>query len=180
MESAKILLLCTLAAMGYGVAHDQVTARLCVEYFTVGHDNPFPTDSPTLLGLAWGVYATWWVGLILGWLLVVAARVGPRPPRSARSLVGPVAFLLAVMAAFALLAGVAGFALAQSGQMALNGDLAERLPRAKHAAFVACNFAHLASYYVGFVGGGIQIAIVYRTRRRPKPARSQVPVTPRP
>ena len=166
MESAKILLLCTLAAMGYGVAHDQVTARLCVEYFTVGHDNPFPTDSPTLLGLAWGIFATWWAGLIMGVALVFAARFGKRPKRTAASLVGPVLFLLAVMAGFALLAGVAGFVAAKMGGIVLNADLAERLPRQKHAAFIACGAAHLASYWVGFVGGGVQMAIVFVTRKR--------------
>ena len=165
-EAFKIVGLCLLAATGYGVAHDQVTARVCVEYFTVGHDNPFPTDSPTLLGLAWGVFATWWAGLILGVALVAAARFGRRPKRTAASLVRPVLFLLAVMAGFALLAGVAGFVAATMGGIVLNADLAERLPRAKHAAFVGCAAAHLASYWVGFGGGGIQMAIVYVTRKR--------------
>ena len=105
-EALKIVGLCLAAATGYGVVHDQITARICVEYFTVGHDNPFPTDSPTLLGLAWGIFATWWVGLIIGVALVVAARVGKRPKRTAASLVRPVLRLLAVMAVSALLAGV--------------------------------------------------------------------------
>lgn len=165
-EAFKIVGLCLVAAMGYGVAHDQVTARVCVEYFTIGHDNPFPTDSPTLLGLAWGIFATWWAGLILGVALVFAARFGKRPKRTARSLVGPVLFLLAVMAGFALLAGVAGFVAAKMGGIVLNADLAERLPRSKHAVFIACGAAHLASYWVGFVGGGVQMAIVFVTRKR--------------
>src|SRR5688500_9214653 len=58
-----------LAAIGYGVAHDQVTARICVEYFTLGHPPLFPPDSPTFPALGWGVAATWWVGLPLGLLL---------------------------------------------------------------------------------------------------------------
>ncbi len=37
MEFAKIIGLCILAAIGYGIVHDQVTARICVEYFTVFH-----------------------------------------------------------------------------------------------------------------------------------------------
>jgi hypothetical protein len=31
----------------YGIVHDQVTARVCVEYFTVGHPPVFQTNSDT-------------------------------------------------------------------------------------------------------------------------------------
>ena len=165
-EAFKIVGLCLVAATGYGIVHDQITARICVEYFTVGHDNPFPTDSPTLLGLAWGVFATWWAGLIMGVALVVAARIGRRPKRTAASLVKPVLVLLAVMAGCAFVAGLAGFAGGKLGGIVLNADFADRLPRSKHAAFIACNAAHLASYFVGFIGGGIQMAIVFVARKR--------------
>ena len=66
MTALRIIGLCVLAAVLYGVAHDQVTARVCVEYFTIGHPRILATESPTVLGLAWGVIATWWVGLVLG------------------------------------------------------------------------------------------------------------------
>jgi hypothetical protein len=63
MSSLRIILLCILAAVVYGILHDQVTARVCVEYFTVGHPPIFHTESPTLLAIVWGFVATWWVGL---------------------------------------------------------------------------------------------------------------------
>ena len=66
MQSLVIVLMCVIAAVSYGIAHDQVTARVCVEYFTVGHPTMFDTDDPTRLGLGWGIIATWWVGLLLG------------------------------------------------------------------------------------------------------------------
>jgi len=89
MQAGLIVLLCVLAAVAYGVVHDQVTVRVCVEYFTVGHPPVFPTDDPTLLGLGWGVLATWWVGVLLGLGLAVAAAAArwygywprPAPPR---------------------------------------------------------------------------------------------------
>ena len=31
MQSLKIILACVLAAILYGIAHDQITARLCIE-----------------------------------------------------------------------------------------------------------------------------------------------------
>src|SRR5436190_15791404 len=103
MQAAAIVGLCVLSAVVYGVLHDQVTARICVEFFTVGHPRVFDTDSPTLLGLGWGVLSTWWVGLILGGGLALAARAGERPKRDAWSLARPVATLFGVTAAFAAL-----------------------------------------------------------------------------
>src|SRR3954452_10909101 len=110
MQSVYIILLCA-AAVVYGLAHDQVTARVCVEYFTIGHPPIFATESPTLLGLGWGVLATWWVGLLLGIPLALVARLGPRPPRDARSLLRPLAILFGVTALCALLAALTGRAL---------------------------------------------------------------------
>jgi hypothetical protein len=59
VEALKIILLCVLSAITYGILHDQVTARICVEYFTIGHPPMFATDSPTFLALGWGILATW-------------------------------------------------------------------------------------------------------------------------
>lgn len=79
MEALRIVALAVAAAVAYGVLHDQVTARICVEYFTIGHPLLVPSYSPTLLALAWGVVATWWVGLVGG--LVLAAWTWRRPRR---------------------------------------------------------------------------------------------------
>jgi hypothetical protein len=62
MQAARIILYCVLGAVGYGVVHDQITARICLKYFTIGHPQVFNTQSATLLGIGWGVIATWWVG----------------------------------------------------------------------------------------------------------------------
>src|SRR5690349_417924 len=94
MEAIKVVVLSIVAAALYGITHDQVTARICVEYFTLGHPPVFATESPTLLALGWGVLATWWWGLILGLLLAGSARLGSRPKASAASLVGPMGFLM--------------------------------------------------------------------------------------
>src|SRR5258708_36065191 len=98
MQALFIVILTILSAVFYGIVHDPFTARICVEYFTIGHPPVFSTQSPTLLALGWGVIATWWVGLILGIPLAIAARVGTRPQRSAGSLIRPISVLLLVMA----------------------------------------------------------------------------------
>ena len=79
LETIKIVAFATAAAIVYGILHDQVTAHVCVEYFTIAHPPVFPTESPFLLAIGWGVIATWWVGMPLGILLAATARIGRRP-----------------------------------------------------------------------------------------------------
>ena len=168
MESLKILLLAVAAAILYGILHDQVTARICVEYFTIGHAPIFGTDDPTLLGLGWGVLATWWVGLLLGVPLAVVARAGSLPKRNARSLVRPIGWLMLAAAVGAVIAGCVGWIAASRGWVWLVGRLAEEVPPEKHVAFLIDGFAHTASYGVGFVGGLVVLAVVWYERRSAK------------
>ncbi len=91
MESLKIILLCIMATIVYGILHDQVTARVCVEYFTIGHPPVFHTESPTVLAFGWGMIATWWMGLILSIPAVLASRVGSWPKFKAVDLLRPIA-----------------------------------------------------------------------------------------
>ena len=172
MQAIAIVALCIGSAVAYGILHDQVTARVCVEYFTIGHPPVFSAVSPTMLGIRWGIIATWWVGLLLGIPLAVAARAGRRTKRSAWSLTRPVVSLLLVMATCALLAGLAGYALGRSGAVYLSEPMASLVPRDRHARFQADLWAHSASYLVGFVGGIVVIVRVW-SRSRP-PLRSAV------
>lgn len=169
MESLKIILLGIVAAVVYGILHDQVTARVCVEYFTIGHPPIFRTDDPTLLALGWGVIATWWMGLILSIPAVLSSRIGSWPKVDARRLLRPIACLLFVMACASLLAGIAGYFMAQAGVIRLVSSLAARVPPAKHVAFLADGAAHLAAYGVGFFGGIVLcVWVVFRRRRLAK------------
>jgi hypothetical protein len=164
MESLKILLLAVSAAVVYGIVHDQVTARICVEYFTIGHAPIFGTDDPTLLGLGWGVLATWWVGVLLGVPLVVVARAGSRPKRSAQSLVRPIGWLMLSAALGATIAGFIGWIAASRRWVWLDGRFAEEVPPEQHIPFLIDGFAHTASYGVGFVGGIVVLAVVWYGR----------------
>jgi hypothetical protein len=165
VQAVAIVLLCVLSAVTYGIVHDQITARLCVEYFTIGHPPVFHTDSPTRLAIGWGIIATWWVGAMLGVPLACAARMGRTNRRSAGSLVRPAAILLGVMAVSAVLAGLVGHVLASRGVVVLFEPLASRVPGAKHVAFLTALFAHNASYLIGFVGGIVLIVRVIVQRR---------------
>ena len=166
IESIKIILLHIVAAIIYGILHDQVTARVCVEYFTIGHPPIFHTDDPTLLAFGWGVIATWWMGLILSVPAVLASRLGSWPKFDATHLVRPVCVLLIVMACSALVAGLVGYILASAGVVRLDGWLGSHVPEKKYVAFLADGAAHLASYGVGFFGGiALSIWVVFRRRR---------------
>lgn len=163
MQWLAIAVLSILACILYGIVHDQITARICVEYFTIGHPRLISTDDPTLLGLFWGVVATWWVGAFLGIGLASAARAGSRPKKTARELLWPVAILFACSA---VVAGVIGLVAGSMGWVRLVGRIAEDVPRQQHIAFLVDLWAHSASYLSGFVGGILLMIWVWRSRGR--------------
>lgn len=166
MEALKIIGFATLAAIGYGIVHDQVTAHLCVEYFTIAHPPVFPTVSPFWLAIGWGIIATWWVGLILGLLLAIAARAGKHGKLGLADLRKPILLLMLFSGAVALLAGLLGAALGALHVVTLAGDWAELIPASKHVAFLAAMWAHSASYLSGMLGGLFVIWRAIRQRRR--------------
>jgi hypothetical protein len=153
MQAIRIILLCIAAAVAYGIVHDQITARMCLEYFTVYHPLVVASDSPTVQGLVWGVIATWWVGLFLGLILAAAARLGSWPKRTAGELIRPMLLLMVVSAAIATLAGITGYVLATANIIWVAPHWANWIPAERHAAFLADAWAHSASYLVGFMGG---------------------------
>jgi hypothetical protein len=164
MESLKIVLACIAAAIFYGVVHDQFTARICIEYFTVFHPPVFLTQSPTLLGFGWGALASWWVGAFLGVLLAVATRAGSHPKLTIATLTKPIGKLLLMMAAGATLSGLTGFVLTRRGLITPPEWVAFRLAPPAHARFMADWWAHSASYAVGFIGGILLCIAQYRRR----------------
>ena len=177
MRFVSIIPLCILAAITYGIIHDQITARICVEYFTIGHPPVFATDDPTLLGLGWGIIATWWVGLLLGISLACAARIGSRPKLTASQLIRPLTIMLLAVAALALIAGITGYIAASRHWIWLIEPLASRVPPDNHIAFLTTLWAHSASYLAGILGGiGACIWAVIRRGRMATPQHVDSPL----
>ena len=159
-------LICVATCVAYGIIHDQITARICVEYFTIGHPRVFPTDDPTLLGLVWGVIATWWVGVLLGIPLAAACRFGRWPKREPKTLWRPLFRLCTISFAIAAFAGFAGWIAASNGWVFLVGPVADRVPADRHVPFLIDLWIHSASYLVGFAGGIVVIVMVLLGRQR--------------
>jgi len=178
-QKAKVTALGVGVAVVYGILHDQITVRLCVEYFSLAHPPLFPVSSPTLLGLCWGIAATLGVGLILGYLLAQASQSPGLPPMAMRSLLCPLLVVIAVTAAGAVVAGCLGFSLSRQGVVALPNLLpnwwVETLSRAQQDRFMAVWFAHAASYLFGVVGAAVLILRVWLKRGRPR----LLPLVPR-
>lgn len=164
METLKSWLLCVVAAVVYGVLHDQVTVRVCPEYFTVYHPRLIDTDSLTMIALAWGVAATWWMGAALGIPVAICARAGRNPAFSARQLLRPIGTLLLVMAVSALTAGLIGYHRATPADARFNADY----------------YAHLTSYRVGGVGGLALCLWLLYTRWRKRVAQLHIDPAPSP
>jgi hypothetical protein len=152
MQFVKIWLLCVGVAIAYGIIHDQITARVCIEYFTIGHPPVFHTISPTLLAFGWGVIATWWMGALLGFFLALCARFGTGPKIEINALIKPIMLLLVAMGVCALCAGFLGYLLAARGEISLH-DWEYVLGRQRANLFIADFCSHVASYFVGFLGG---------------------------
>jgi hypothetical protein len=167
MEFLKIVAFSTLAAIAYGILHDQVTAHVCVEYFSVAHPDIFHTRSPFLLALGWGIVATWWVGLPLGFFAALAARAGSPPRLALVDLRPAILWLLAGMAICATLAGLYGAYGTVHGWLRPPSEWYVVIPKSKWVAFTADAYAHLASYASGVLGGiGVIVYIpIVRLRR---------------
>ena len=163
---ARIVVFCIACAVGYGIVHDEITAHLCVEYFTVGHVSLPGLHDPTVLGLVWGVLATWWVGLALGVPLGILCRLGTWPRLTVREVRGPVLLLAGAVGVTSLLAGLLAYAGGRNGTLLLPYMWAARVPASHQAAYLADLWAHQNAYNVGTCGGLVVCAWAWRERAR--------------
>jgi hypothetical protein len=159
-EGVKIVFFSVGTAIAYGIVHDEVTAHLCVEYFSVAHPPVFKTQSPFQLALGWGVIATWWVGLPLGLGLAVAGRIGPSRQLGLADIRPTILWLMVATATSALIFGCLGAYLVADGLVAVPGGWAPAIPPGKQVAFSADAWAHVASYGFAIIGG---IFVIGRT-----------------
>jgi len=167
-KKTRIILFTILAAISYGVLHDQITAHLCVEYFTVAHPHLFHTRSPTILAFCWGVLATVGIGAVLGVVLAEVSQSDGLPAFPILRLYGWILILLGAMALMASLAGALGFELSRHSLIALPAAFTDLISPSRRDRFMAVWFAHCASYFTGLTGGTFLILRIWNQRGRPR------------
>ncbi|MBS1720165.1 MAG: hypothetical protein JST35_06945 [Armatimonadetes bacterium] len=88
LTGVTMILMGVGGAILYGWALDFVTAHFCIEYFTEWHPDIGVPPVGWMIALAWGVVASWHVGLIGAIIVTTAARYGQLPKLDERWL-GP-------------------------------------------------------------------------------------------
>lgn len=164
-ESILIIGWAILLSVVYGLIHDQITIRICPEYFTVYHPHLFATRDLTELALLWGVAATWWMGAFFGILLALAAQNGPAPtvkPSFCRN------GMIAVLLLTGLLACLGGL-VAKGHYMSpfFPSDIRiQNLPASRQEGFAVNYAAHNISYMASGLGAVILcLAILYKRHK---------------
>jgi len=142
-----------IAIVGYGVLQDQISVRLCPEYFTVFHPPIAGVSDPTLLGVAWGFLGSWWGGICLGYSAGLTATLGKRPKLSPRELVVPLVILLLVLAAVVSIAGLSVWRHAEMFEVKLDQGFNAMLPLERHRGLLIVACYHMVAYAVAILGG---------------------------
>lgn len=186
-EFGKIIGACIIASIAYGIIHDQVTARICLEYFSKGFhrrmtdtwDNsplaPFKkllaeSKSPTMYAFVWGIVATWWVGAILGVPLALAARLGKWPKMELKEILKPIASVLAFMGVSSILTGFyAYFKYRNAKSIPISPDNMQGVDPKNYLSFFVNSCSHEAAYASGIIGGLVCIGyVIYKRYQKAK------------
>jgi hypothetical protein len=107
----------------------------------------------------------WWIGLLTGIPLSLAARLGSFPRFGVRELLKPLALLYAVAGVAVLLFSAGMFFASRQGAFPLDPHLLHRLPVEHHAAHTAVSSARLTAGGTVVVGSIIFSVWVWRKRR---------------
>jgi hypothetical protein len=149
----RILRMCIVAQVAYGMLQDQVSARLCPEYFTIAHPRIEGLENPTLLGIAWGFLGSWWGGLLLGLVLALAAVAGRRQPLPVEALRRPLLLVLVGQAVATALCEISVAYNARILGVSLGEPWASTVPHDRQLNLLVVACGHLATYVSAVLGG---------------------------
>ena len=152
------ILLGSLIAGAYGVIHDQVTYSIGPSYFTNFKFDQFRWADNGLGDRGFvaciGFLATWWVGMISGWIL--ARRMLPNHSRkvATRKILLGIAIIFSVTLLFGLLGFIYGVYRGPNGDYSGWAGNFKMLEIAKidRWSFVRVAYIHNAGYLGGLVG----------------------------
>jgi hypothetical protein len=153
-----------IAAVGFGMLQDQVSVRLCPEYFTLFHKPIRALTDPTLLGITWGFLGSWWAGVFLGYGAGLIATMGKLPALAPRELIRPLLFLLLAIAAIVAVAGLSVWRHAAMFGVSLEPGLRTMLSPRHHQELLIVACYHFVGYAAAFGGGFVLWAWIWRER----------------
>jgi hypothetical protein len=167
------LVLCVAVAMVYGIINDQITCRISWEYFYYGKElatilgPQIPPDPGALSvqAVRIGAAATWWAGLIIGAVMLIAnnpSRRGPQLPYARLLARLPIIFAITVVVAATL--GVAGYDYLLNWISPDFQNLAETNLWRPHR-FMAVYGIHLGGYVGGALAAVYAVSSIHRQRR---------------
>lgn len=177
-----VALIGAIVASIYGILHDQVTYTISPEYFTKMkyqqfHYADFGLGDRFFVAII-GVLATWWVGLIIAWLL--ARRFIPGQPRAVAFRQIRLGFLCVF--GFGISLALLGYGYGQwrgpeadytAWHWAANNLQITDLP-----AFVQVAYIHNASYLGGVVGLIAALVFIRPVREADLNSSKMAPVSP--
>jgi hypothetical protein len=168
------LLLCVAVAMLYGIANDQITARISWEYFYYGKDlAPIigPNTPPNPSELRWqaariGAAATWWAGLVIGAAMLIANNPSPRRRRlTYPRLIARLPGVIGIVVLAALIVGIAGYYYLLNWISPDFRDLATTNMWHPHR-FMTTYGVHLGGYLGGVIAVAYSVVSIRRERAR--------------
>jgi len=160
----QILQIGIAAEVCYAMLQDQISARMCPEYFTVAHPRIEGLTNPTLMGLTWGFLGAWWGGALIGALTGFCARLGSWPKLNPPELLRPIALLLIFQAGATAAGGwLATYEVAEPGFLIVE-SLATHIPAERHHACFIVSRMHQGTYLSAIAGGVFICGWILRRR----------------
>lgn len=163
----RTVFLCCVMTVVYAVLQDQFSARICPEYFTIGHPRIPNLTNPTLVGLAWGFLGGFPGGIVLGIPVALAANLGPWPRSEIRDLIKPLSAVLLFAAVSTLLTGLSVWRNGEVVNISVGPEWFD-IPLAQRRAFFIVSCAHFSTY-ISLAIGGLALCVEILRRRRERP-----------
>jgi hypothetical protein len=166
VSSLKIVFATMFWFILYGILNDQITIRICAEYFTLFHPRIVDSDNITVIATAWGIVATWWFGLSVGVILALISRFfRANKTDNIRHLMRLGGWLSLFAFCLSLVAGLIGYFLAVN-RMIVVSYWFPRIPQEAASRFLAVLFWHNALYLGAGISGVILALDIWRRRNR--------------
>jgi hypothetical protein len=156
----------------YGALHDQISYTISPEYFTKLKFNQFAwADAgwqPRVFAALIGFLATWWVGLIAGWLLARLGLAGLPATVRRRCTIRAFAIMLTITPICGSLGALLGFVEGQTSDLSGWKSFQTLLGVEDLPSFVIVAQLHNAGYLGALLGLLLAVWYVRRTTRQPR------------